>query len=185
MTWVGVAGFEPAASSSRSQVQESSSWARPGPTGYFCPPTSVRVYARPRRSSLSWSLILAPAPEVIIRLQNAPGLSRTVAPPGAVPLRHPARVGSRCGQPWWSGLVCVSTCRRRYSLNNPPARWMQTGLEARVQLLKLLPGPSAVIRIRRIKSSIPFSRAYEIELSPHGWPDMAERHITRVPNSVL
>ncbi len=42
-----------------------------------------------------------------------------------------------------------------------------------------------MIRIRRIKSRIPFSREYEIELSPHGWPDMAERHVTRVPNSIL
>jgi len=42
-----------------------------------------------------------------------------------------------------------------------------------------------MIRIRRIKSHLPFSRTYEIELSPHGWPDMAQRHITRVPNSIL
>ncbi len=47
------------ASSSRSQVQESSSSANPPPTGSYCSPTSVRVSARPRRSSLSWSLALA------------------------------------------------------------------------------------------------------------------------------
>lgn len=42
-----------------------------------------------------------------------------------------------------------------------------------------------MIRVRRVKSSVPFSRKYEIELSPHGWPDMAQRHITGVPNSIL
>jgi hypothetical protein len=42
-----------------------------------------------------------------------------------------------------------------------------------------------MIRIRRVKSRMPFSRVYEIELAPHGWPDMAKLHTTRVPNSIL
>lgn len=42
-----------------------------------------------------------------------------------------------------------------------------------------------MIRIRRVKSRIPFLRSYEIELSPHGWPDLTERHITWNPTAVL
>jgi hypothetical protein len=43
-----------------------------------------------------------------------------------------------------------------------------------------------VIRIRRINNSrIPLLRKYEIELAPHGWPDMARRHITGAPNKIL
>lgn len=42
-----------------------------------------------------------------------------------------------------------------------------------------------MIRIRRIKSKIPFLRLYEIELALHGWPENTKRHVTRSPNSVL
>jgi hypothetical protein len=42
-----------------------------------------------------------------------------------------------------------------------------------------------MIRIRRVPSKIPFSRAYEVELSPHGWPEGIRRHVTRSPNSIL
>jgi hypothetical protein len=42
-----------------------------------------------------------------------------------------------------------------------------------------------VIRIRRIKTRIPFSRVCEIELARHGWADLAECHATRAPSSLL
>lgn len=44
---------------------------------------------------------------------------------------------------------------------------------------------SAMIRIRRIPSKFPFFRLYEVELSPHGWPEGTRRHVTRSPNSHL
>jgi hypothetical protein len=42
-----------------------------------------------------------------------------------------------------------------------------------------------MIRVRRVPSKIPFSRLYEVEIAPHGWPETARSHITRAPNSVL
>ena len=42
-----------------------------------------------------------------------------------------------------------------------------------------------MIKVRRIESKGLFSRTYEVELLPHGWPDLAQRHVTRVPNSIL
>lgn len=41
-----------------------------------------------------------------------------------------------------------------------------------------------MIRIRRIASKT-FSRVYEVEVAPHGWPETAKRQITRAPNAVL
>jgi hypothetical protein len=41
-----------------------------------------------------------------------------------------------------------------------------------------------VIRIRRVPAR-PFSRLYEIELAPHGWPETAQRQTTRTPKAVL
>ncbi len=42
-----------------------------------------------------------------------------------------------------------------------------------------------MIRIRHIPPKVPFWRLYEVELSPHGWPDGTRRHVTRSPNSLL
>lgn len=42
-----------------------------------------------------------------------------------------------------------------------------------------------MIRIRRIPSKFPLSRVYEVEISPHGWPEGAQRHVTRSPNALL
>jgi hypothetical protein len=42
-----------------------------------------------------------------------------------------------------------------------------------------------MIRIRRVASRIPFSRVYEVEVAPHGWPETAQRQTTRAPNAVL
>jgi hypothetical protein len=42
-----------------------------------------------------------------------------------------------------------------------------------------------MIRIRRVKSRIPFSRLYELEISPRDVPDATQRYVTRAPNAVL
>ena len=42
-----------------------------------------------------------------------------------------------------------------------------------------------MIRIRRVPSRIPFGRAYEVELAPHGSQETPTRRITRAPNSLL
>jgi hypothetical protein len=42
-----------------------------------------------------------------------------------------------------------------------------------------------MIRIRRTRSRLPFSRVYKIELSPRGMADLTRHYITRSPNSVL
>jgi hypothetical protein len=42
-----------------------------------------------------------------------------------------------------------------------------------------------MIRIRRLPSKVPFSKLYEIEIAPHGWPETARSHLTRGPSSVL
>lgn len=42
-----------------------------------------------------------------------------------------------------------------------------------------------MIRIRRVPAKRLFSRLYEIELAPHGWPETAQRQDTRTPKAVL
>lgn len=42
-----------------------------------------------------------------------------------------------------------------------------------------------MIRIRRLRSKIPLSRLYEIELAPSGRSEAAERHVTRIPKALL
>ena len=42
-----------------------------------------------------------------------------------------------------------------------------------------------MIRIRRVTSKLPFSRRYEVELAPHGWPENAQRQMTSTPKAVL
>lgn len=42
-----------------------------------------------------------------------------------------------------------------------------------------------MIRIRRVPTRVPFSRVYEVEIAPHGWPETAKCHRTKTPNAVL
>ena len=42
-----------------------------------------------------------------------------------------------------------------------------------------------MIRIRRVQAKIQFSRLYEVEVAPHGWPETSRSHVTRAPNAVL